>query len=408
MERLIPPPEGGFSRVSDGSEYAPELVKQFMEFRGDIKPELDRHIERAEISLERNKKAAQLGGYALEQAAARAFYETMVRPYLLKGTLHGGTKEKTFAPDKPYVDSFVESLCEGGAVSQMYIRLLQSRPGEAPADSRISFAALELIRTWGIRALVAKELGLEYGVHIIDETEAFDHGDELGFTSVAVGDSHDAMALLLNRFGLSEGAFKITPFSHQAGLYRGANRDSGLGGEYDALLGANTEKTRSDLRLGVFSLNAIRAVMIHKLRHGDRFTNVSANTDLNYLAQFDEKDVDESLLVSESFNSALEMRAAAKRHVGQTGLMAAFPEFYSNQTAFHWGISKKGDRVSMQPNFKTYKGRLVTPGYALPVYKDDGSECLGLTSYAEHVNDDHKVILGPNGQPAGLIKEGAM
>jgi hypothetical protein len=148
--------------------------------------------------------------------------------------------------------------------------------------------------------------------------------------------------------------------------------------------------------------------MIHKLRHGDRFMNVSANTDLDYLTQFAENDIDESLLVSESFNSALEMRAAAKRHVGQAGLLAAFPEFYSGRQAFHWGISKKGDRVSMQPNFKVYKGRLVTPGYALPVYNEDGSEFLGLTSYAEHANGGRKVILGPNGLPAALIKEDAM
>lgn len=406
MERPMPNPElqGSFRKPKN---YATALVDQYTEVRGDIKPELARHLERAELSVERNKKSARLGGYAVEQAAARAFYETMIRPYLLKGTLNGGTKEKTFSPDQSYVDNFVEQLCGGGAVAQMYIRLLQSRPGEAPTDSRVSFAAMELVRTWSLRTLIAKELGLNYGVHIIDETEAFDPGEELGFTPDAVSESHEAMSALLSRLGLSEEAFNITPFSHQADLYRGTDRDAELGEEYDDLLEAGTEKTRSDLRLGLFSLNAIRAVMIHKLRHGDGFTNVSANTDLDYLAHFSQEDVDQSLLVSESFNSALEMRAAAKKHVGQMGLMAAFPEFYSDRQAFHWGISKKGDRVSIQPNFKVYKGRLVTPGYALPIYNEDGSECLGLTTYSEH-EGDHKVILGPNGLPAALVKEGAM
>lgn len=399
------PVEGQFS---DAKSYPVRLVDQYVNFRNDVKTEVDIHLDRAEAATERHKKAARLGGYAVEQATARAFYETMIRPYLLKGTLNGSSKEKTFTPDGAYIDKFVERLCENGAVSQMYIRLLQSRPGEMPTDSRVSFAAMELLRTWSIRALVAKELGLNYGVHIIDETEAFDHGDELGFTSAAIGDSHAAMALLLSRFGLSQDVFEITPFSHQASLYRGSSRDSDLGNEYDALLEANTEKTRSDLRLGIFSLNAIRAVMIHKLRHGDGFTNVSANTDLGYLAEFEEKDVDEALLVSESFNTALEMRTAAKRHIGQAGLMAAFPEFYSDRPAFHWGISKKGDRVSMQPNFKVLKGRLVTPGYALPVYGEDGGECLGLTSYSEHTKNEYKVILGPNGLPAALIKGDAM
>lgn len=411
MERLLPPPddEGGFRKSQSSTEgYSSALVNQFVEARGSIKPELERHLERAEQSLERNKKAARLGGFGIEQAAARAFYETMIRPYLLKGTLNGSSKEKTFAPDGTYVDDFVGRLCEGGAVSQMYIRLLQSRPGEAPTDSRVSFAAMELLRTWSIRALIAKELGLNYGVHIVDETEAFDHGDALGFTPDAVGESHNAMATLLDQYGLSEDTFAITPFSHQASLYRGADREAELGDEYDSLLEASIEKTKTDLRLGVFSLNAIRAVMIHKLRHGDAFTTVSANTDLDYLSDFAEGDVDESLLISESFNGALEMRAAAKRHVGQAGLMASFPEFYGDRATFHWGISKKGDRVSMQPNFKVYKGRLVTPGYALPIYSADGSECLGLTSYSEHANGGFRIILGPNGLPAALIKEDAM
>jgi hypothetical protein len=46
-----------------------------------------------------------------------------------------------------------------------------------------------------------------------------------------------------------EEEFSITPFSHQASLYRGTDRDVQLGDEYDSLLEANIEKTKSDLRL---------------------------------------------------------------------------------------------------------------------------------------------------------------
>lgn len=411
MERLGPDPNVDFSFrkshvAADGYEIS--LVDQFQKVRGDVSLEVERHLERVETSLERQKKSAQLGSFAVKEAAARAFYDTMLRPYLLKGTLHGGTKEKTFVPDQQYVDDFIHRLCEDGAASHMYVRLLQSRPGEQPNDTRVSFAALELLRTWSIRALIAKELGLNYGVNIIDETEAFDPGDAIGFTSDAVAQSHDAMARLLDENGVRDELFKIMRFDHQAKLYRGEERDELLGDEYDKKLITGIESTKQDLRLGIFSLNAIRAVMIHKLRRGDGFTNVSANTDMDYLSNFEPDEVAESLHISESFMSALEMREAAKRHVGQLGLQAAFPEFYGERVQMHTGISKSASRLSIQPNFKLLKGRLMTPGYSLPIYNGDATECLGLTSYNEHLSESYKVIYGPNGLPAALIKEDAM
>lgn len=196
----------------------------------------------------------------------------------------------------------------------------------------------------------------------------------------------------------------LTPFSHQANLYRRPEQDSILASEYEQLVGYNLEKTRRDIWLGNFSLNAIRAVMIHKLRYGESFINVSSNTDLNYLSDFSHDDVDETLLISESFNSALQMRRAVKRYIGRMGLCVDFPEFFADRPLFHWGISKKAHRPFIQPNFKIYKGRLVSPGYALPVYSADTHECLGLTSYTEHSSGNFSVVIGPNGLPSALVE----
>ncbi|MDB5186253.1 MAG: hypothetical protein JWL85_776 [Candidatus Saccharibacteria bacterium] len=389
---------------SPDSSYGSHLVDDYWKMRGGIDDEVAAHLERVEPKMERHKKSATMGKFAVEEVAARAFYDIMVRPFLLKGNLNSSTKEKAFSPDEAYVDNFVASMLDNGAVSQMYIRLLQSRPGEKPTDSRIGYGALELLRTWAIRTRVAKKLGLDYSVNIVDETEAFDQGEQIGFTAEAITDSYDAMRYLLDRYGLGESDIRLTPFSNQASLYRGGeNRDDDLAKEYEQLLESNIERTLEDIRLGVFSLSAIRVVMIHRLRHGDGFTSVSANRDFEYLTDFHQDNIDKTLSVSESFNSALQMRKAAKRHIGQAGLEGAFPEFFNNATVLHWGISKKGDRVSIQPNFKVYQGRLVTPGYALPVYGND-NQFLGLTSYSDHTTEGFDVVDGPNSLPTALIK----
>lgn len=391
-------------KAQDGG-YGPRLVDNYWKLRGGIDSEVAAHLDRVEPVMERHKKSANMGKFATEQVAARAFYDVLIRPYLLKGTLNSATKEKAFSPNQEYVDDFITKLLDGGATSQMYIRLLQSRPGEKPDDSRIGYGALELLRTWAIRTKVAGELDLDYAVNIVDETEAFDHAEQLGFTQEAVDDSYAAMSYLLDRYGLTEEDVRITPFSNQASLYRGhESLDEELAKEYDQLLEGNIEGTLEDIRMGVFSLSAIRVVMVHRLRYGEGFTSVSANRDFEYLKNFHRDDVDETLLVSESFNSALQMRKAARLHIGQRGLEAAFPEFFSDSALLHWGISKKADRLSIQPNFKVYKGRLVTPGYALPIYAEDGGQFAGLTSYSENISEDFNVINGPNDRPAGLIK----
>jgi len=391
------------STLSSG--YARKLVDAFEKFRGGIEPEIAERLIEVKTSIERQKKAASLGSFAVEQATARAFFDTLVRPYLLKGNISRGSNKKTFVPDTTYKENFAKKLSDDGLIAQMYIRLLQSRPGEQPDDSRIGYGALELLRTWAIRLRVADEIGLDYSVNIVDETGAFDHGEQLGFTPEAMTDSYEAMELLLSGYGVKSGSLTITPFGHQASLYRGENAlDSTLMQEYERLLEANIKTTKGDLQQGIFSLGAIRAVMIHRLRYGDVFSNVSANRDFDYLTNFSPDDVDESLFISESFNGALQMRPAVKRRVGELGAQLQFPEFFSKQERLHWGISKKDDRLSIQPNFKAYKGQPVTLGYAIPVYSRDNGGFAGLTAYAEHSRGGFEVVNGPNELPVAVIE----
>lgn len=389
-----------------GNTYGARLVEEYIDFRGTIDADVAVYLDRVKPVMEKHRRSVPMGKLALEAVAAHAFYDTMIRPFLLKGTLSSTTKEKTYAPGQTYLDDFASQMLSQGAISQMYIRLLQSRPGEKPIDSRIGYGALELLRTWAIRTKVAKELDLQYSVNIVDETGAFDHGDQLGFTPETTDDSHLALQKFIERCGLSEQDIRITPFSHQSDLYReSTTQDAGLTAEYGRLLEANTERTVEDIRLDVLSLNAIRAVMIHRLRHGDSFESVSSNRDFNYLEDFHPDDVTETIRISESFNSALQMRPAVKRHIGRVGLQSQFPEFFSDAALLHWGISKKSDRLSIQPNFKgPYGGRLATPGYALPVYEEVTRKFMGLTSYSQHLSDEFEVINGPNGSPAALVK----
>lgn len=286
----------------------------------------------------------------------------------------------------------------------MYIRLLQSRPGKLPEDSRITYGTLELLRTWSVRAKVAQTIGVNYDINMIDETTAFDHGDQLGFTAAAVDESYEAMSMLLAQYDITNN-LTISPFVHQTLFYRGETKQPELSAEYEGILSQNIRRTTDEIKVGSLSLSSIRAVMIQRLRHGDSFTTVGSNRDLSYLADFDSNDVAETIYISESFNSALQMRTFVRDHVESEGRETEYPEFFCRNALLKWGITKKADRLSIQPNFKMFRGRSVTPGYALPVYSED-KKFEGLTHYSDQADTlSYAALKGPNGLPVALINK---
>ena len=171
--------------------------------------------------LDKSVKRAKMGAYPKEEAFARAFYTGMIRPFLLRGTLQRESNEKTFAPDQTYVDGFSAAMSWQRVTSRMYVRLLQSRPGATQTDTRVSYGALEFLRTWAVRVRIAEELGLQYAVNIIDETSAFEPGGLLGFTPESIEESHHAMRIFIDSCRLPRSSLIVTPFSNQARLYRG-------------------------------------------------------------------------------------------------------------------------------------------------------------------------------------------
>lgn len=102
--------KGGAAQKS----YGLRLVDQYIDFRGDIRDDIAFYLARNEIATARHKKSALMGKFGREEVVARAFYDTLVRPFLLKGTLNSGTKEKTFTPDQAYIDNFAHQLSNNG------------------------------------------------------------------------------------------------------------------------------------------------------------------------------------------------------------------------------------------------------------------------------------------------------
>lgn len=85
---------------SKHSAFATELIEGFTNLRGGIDNEVDTYLDRIASAEKKHVRSAQMGKFALEESAARAFYEVIIKPFLLKGNLDGSGTGKTFVPDE--------------------------------------------------------------------------------------------------------------------------------------------------------------------------------------------------------------------------------------------------------------------------------------------------------------------
>ena len=377
--------------TAQSNDYARELVRSYLAFRRDILLDVALFLEQIERKVVEYDKAATMGSFSKDEISARSFYDVMIKPYILRGKLSRSTFEKTFRPDDSYVNTFIKHLSDDSASMRMYVRLLQSRPGEDQDDARIGYGVLEMLRAWAIRVLVARSLGLRFAVEIIDETLAFEKGHLLGFTHDSISDSYEAIKIYLESVNVLENELRIIHFSEQSQFYRGNTTNSELAHKYQTLKVTAVSETLAYIKSGVVNLRTIRVVALHKLRNRCSFASISSNTDLGYLASQDINEVYRTVELSESFFAALAMRDH-------------FPTDDGTPYTIRCGITKSAERLSIMGTFKCYKGELVTPGYGIPLY-DDAHNFLGLGGYSFVNNAEivKKVCYGPSGRACALI-----
>ena len=112
-----------------------------------------------------------------------------------------------------------------------------------------------------------------------------------------------------------------------------------------------------------------------KLRAGDIFTSIHANSDFCYLDDFSEEEVRETLAMSESFFAALAMRPYVEDFLQtETSIdRATYPEYFSDKKIIPAGITKSAGRLSVHACMKQVSGQVHTPGYAIPAYNSKTS-----------------------------------
>ena len=196
-----------------------------------------------------------MGSIATNEINSRAFYDVALRPYFLKGRLSRGSDERVFVPDVNYYNDFINALANEGAELRMYVRLLQSRPGIEQNDTTVSYSTLEFLSSWISRIRAAHELGVNFATSIVDETQAFESGELLGFSEGNIFDSY-AIIDKLKREMLKDNVsdLKVTPFSNQGKLFREPTGISVLKDIYDNIIDEKISVTEQQLSSGVVIL----------------------------------------------------------------------------------------------------------------------------------------------------------
>ena len=380
-------------------------VDAFLDMRKDgIEEDTKVILDRIIPIRKKYETAARMGSIATNEINSRAFYDVALRPYFLKGRLSRGSDERVFVPDVNYYNNFINALTNEGAELRMYVRLLQSRPGIEQNDTTVSYSTLEFLSSWISRIQAAHELGVNFATSIVDETQAFESGELLGFSEGNIFDSY-AIIDKLKREMLKDNVsdLKVTPFSNQGRLFREPTGISVLKDIYDNIIDEKISVTEQQLSSGAVNLDTLRVVALQKLRAGDIFTSIHANSDFCYLDDFSEEEVHETLAMSESFFAALAMRPYVEDFLQtETSIdRAAYPEYFSDKKIIPAGITKSAGRLSVHACMKQVSGQVHTPGYAIPAYNSK-DKFLGLLNYTEVYNRKYDLINADTDLPEGV------
>lgn len=370
--------------------YAQRLIYDFNSFRAPADDLVDLY---AEDIMRKVEILSRSGAVNTENSYALAFYNTMIKPYILRGKVPGDVSKKVFRVEGGQLECILDSMAGGGVTLRMYVRLLQSRPGEAQIDTRIGYGVLEFLRGWSIKTRVASLIGLDFKVEIIDETEAFEGGHLLGFTEKSIEDSHEAVSVYL-RSVRAEGLVSVSRFNIHSRYYRGPDADSEALALYKALKQEGVDRSMQAISRGVRNIYTCRVAVIHKLMFGRGFSSIISDENLQYIRSCDVKSVKTAAEISESFFAALAMRPHQD----------PFDDASGSRYILRGGITKSDERLSISGYDRLHRGLLITPGYGLPLYRD-GRTFLGMVRYSEVQNDGYKKIYNHCGKVTGLVAD---
>lgn len=354
-------------------------------------PEIDRLVSDVQGLSERCPKGSIPYRLGEEYRLPGAFYSKLIRPYL------PDTRD-AFRPNDDDIRQFCEGLRAGVNIVLYYAFSKTSSPGRTGSpDWKVDFAEFEMLKNYFLLTEVARQLGLNLGIIIVDETPILQEQEELGIKKDDISFNQQVFELYRS---LSGGRLIYRPIDESVGGPLGVDFDQFYNKIYPSIIIQIEDDIRSRrltpeiIRMGVFidilplstlekyNLNPDQARQFYEsLKSGDFGILDSLPSDL----------VTKLISLTAHTKSIMELRKEAGQRVREERLTSLYPEYGDT---IYGGVTRSAKRWSFLPLPTRWNGRTVNPMHGLAVYKEDG-DFMGVCPKRE-LPANAEIIYYPN------------
>lgn len=316
---------------------------------------------------------------------ATAFYAAHIVPMIAKGS-------DVYKPTDSEIFQLCHQLAKGEPVQLvMYYALSKTRSPKRTGspDTVIDAAEIEMLKNYSSMVLLSRELGLNFSMVIVDETDALPLGMPLGMSQV---DKEINTRLVQDYLRANNVNDRVIIRSLADSVM------APLGADFAPLHAARYEENLTSIRTAILSgeksAETVRLIVFLDCMPDEGLVSMGVNPEdvaslrTSLQSVEDLGNLPASVLntlthLTAHFKATMDLRAEASARVSANNWQDRFPE-YDTEKRFYGGITRSKTRWSFIPHPKKNMGRVVNPMHGLALYREnDGHRYLGNTGYQE-------------------------
>lgn len=346
----------------------------------NLSEQVNQEIERINSLTENPPRGSiphqmKLNGYNGDDILrAGGFYSRIIKPWLASGN-------DSYKPRIDEIIEFSKKLLSGVDIVFYYAFSKTQSPGRTGSpDCKIDFAEFEMLKHWVYVSSVARKLGFDLRIILVDETPALPFDEYLGLKEEDLKTNQKLFADFLALYGNPPIIYRSlldsvsSPLGDSfSGLYEGRQKEI-------------LETINKDLLNNVINAKTIKILTFLDCLPETTLKKFEMTTEgvKKIISSFKEKDFNPLLAINQEllnylinltarFDSLMSLREKARDEVLANGLLEEYPEY--SDIRIYGGVTRSLSRWSFLPHPIKFNGKTVNPMHGLAIYNNGGNFC---------------------------------
>ena len=303
---------------------------------------------------------------------AVGYYTRIIKPWLASGN-------DSYKPSIDEIIEFSKKLLSGVDIVFYYAFSKTQSPGRTGSpDYKIDFAEFEMLKHWVYVSSVARKIGFDLRIILVDETPALPFDEYLGLKEEDLKTNQKLFADFLALYG-------NPPIIYRSLL---DSVSSPLGDSFSGLYEERQQEILEIINKELLN-NVISPKTIKILTFLDCLPETTLNSfnikpedleqiissfkrgEFNPLLAIDQELLNYLINLTAHFDSLMSLRSTARDIVLANGSLEEYPEY--SDSRIYGGVTRSSSRWSFLPHPRKFNGKTVNPMHGLAIYDNEGN-----------------------------------